>query len=351
MRQQKISNQKGEIEFRKRLYLHQVGKENAIENEFDSVSIEQILLKRMEKTLDQITQLKKEKIYLSPYLEIGAERCQRSLVMENDLGLSGGASADISFDMLKSCEYYKGVFKKDKAPIRVCCDANNLPFKTSSIPFVFLYETLHHFPDPHPITTEIYRVLQPGGYFFFDEEPVKRILHLNLYKGEKMYSKTKRKKNYLRRVLDYFFREQNCNETEYGIIENQQITLRAWKRALKIFDKRSVVIESIKNIQSDLFRPSSYLSYFIIYLFGSSISGLLQKDGVLDKEQIIPISSSFICPECKVHGMESLLNRNTKNFVCSKCSKKYPVIDQVLFLFKDDTFLELYPEVFNSIKR
>ena len=68
----------------------------------------------MKKTHDQMTLLQKLNITLSPYIEIGAERCQRSLVMENDLGLSGGAAIDISFDMLRSCNHYQDIFNKVK---------------------------------------------------------------------------------------------------------------------------------------------------------------------------------------------------------------------------------------------
>ena len=146
MKRQISDNQKGEIEFRKKLYSQQIENTTIFEDEFDAAGIEKILKIRMEKTLDQMTLLQNKNISLSPYIEIGAERCQRSLVMENDLGLNGGAALDISFYMLKSCDHYQTVFNKPKSPIRICCDANKLPFLTNSIPFVFCYETLHHFP-------------------------------------------------------------------------------------------------------------------------------------------------------------------------------------------------------------
>ncbi|MEN4006265.1 MAG: class I SAM-dependent methyltransferase [Methanobacteriaceae archaeon] len=141
--------------------------------------MKKILSDRMKKTFEQMILLKESGAVLSPYIEIGAERCQRSLVMENDLKATG-AAIDISYDMLKSCDYYKDVFNKSKVPLRICCDANNLPFITNSIPFVFCYETLHHFPDPTPILKEIHRVLSPGGHFFFDDEPYKKVLHIQL---------------------------------------------------------------------------------------------------------------------------------------------------------------------------
>lgn len=177
MKRQKSKNQLGEINFRKKLVQQQLEGKSVLKDEFDSKEIEQILEKRMQKTLNQMRFLRNSGIKLSPYIEIGAERGQRSLVMENELN-SNGAAVDISFDMLKSCAYYKNQFKKDNLPLRICCDANQLPFASNSLPFIFCYETLHHFPTPLPVINEIYRVLSPGGSFFFDEEPFKRILRL-----------------------------------------------------------------------------------------------------------------------------------------------------------------------------
>ena len=68
-------------------------------------------------------------------------------------------------------------FQKKNAPERICCDANTLPFAQNSLPFVFCFETLHHFPDPTPVVHEIYRVLCPGGWFYFNEEPFKKVLY------------------------------------------------------------------------------------------------------------------------------------------------------------------------------
>ena len=70
------------------------------EDEYDKEGIEEVMLSRMKKTLEQMAELKNTGTEISPYVEIGAERCQRSLVMENDLN-ANGAAVDISFDMLK----------------------------------------------------------------------------------------------------------------------------------------------------------------------------------------------------------------------------------------------------------
>lgn len=350
MKKQLIENQKGEVEFRKRLYLHQVENQTVFTNEFDANGIEDILRDRMKKTLYQMTQLQKNNITLSPYIEIGAERCQRSLVMENDLGLKGGAAVDISFDMLKSCLHYQNVFGKVNSPIRICCDANNLPFMTNSLPFVFSYETLHHFPEPAPIIQEIYRVLLPGGCFFFDEEPYKKIVHFNLYKGKKIYSKEFLKRSTIKRMVDYFFCARRCNEIEYGIIENENISLKLWKHALTDFDEKEIKLTSAKLFTTDLFHPKSFIKYFAAYLLGGNISGICRKTGtgVSHSKSIL---NTLICPSCRKPGSESLLKRKLSSYICPECSKIYPVIDQVLFLFSYDKFAELYPEIFRAFMK
>ena len=350
MERQRIESQKGEVAFRKKLYLQQIEKVTVFDNEFDAAGIENVLKDKMKKTADQMTLLQKQDFVLSPYLEIGAERCQRSLVMENDLGLNAGAAADISFDMLKSCDHYRNVFGKAKSPMRICCDANNLPFLSGSIPFVFCYETLHHFPEPTPITREIYRVLLPGGCFFFDEEPYKQVLHINLYKGKKIYSEESLNRSTFRRVLDHFFCVRNCNEAEHGIIENEDITLQLWKQALTHFDAKDVKLIPFNGLASDLFQPNSYLKYFAAYSLGGNISGICRKAG-MEGAKIRPIHDVLICPSCREKGSENLLNRKDPLFVCPECSKTYPVVDQVLFLLSYDRFAELYPQIFDSFRK
>jgi SAM-dependent methyltransferase len=349
MKQQSKEAQKGEIEFRKKLSQQQITGEHFFENEYDTQGIEKILAERMKKTLDQMVQLREIGVTLSPYLEIGAERCQRSLVMENDLQ-ADGAAVDISYDMLKSCDYYKDTFHKNKVPLRVCCDANHLPFLSGSVPFVFCYETLHHFPEPKPIVEEIYRVLSPGGYFLFNEEPYRRVLHVNLYNAGKIYANQPAKPGRLRKIrniLDVFFAKKTCNEVEHGIIENDDITIGTWKNALGLFEEKKVNLHSstlVKNANSELFHPKSRYKFLLAYLLGGEISGVSRKAG-----ELVRVADSvrdvLICPSCLEEGFEVKLNSLGNALTCTRCSKLYPIYDGVVFLFVPEKMEELYPEI------
>lgn len=295
--------------------------------------------------------LRERGITLSPYLEIGAERGQRSLVMENEMGASG-AAADISFDMLRSCEYYKGVFGKSRMPMRLCCDANNLPIRSNSLPYVFCYETLHHFPEPGPILAEVYRVISPGGYFSFDEEPYRRVLHWNLYQV-KEYSQEGRRRSLFLKALDRLFASYVWNELKFGIIENHRISTSQWKDSLKIFEGKEAWLRPTNraSLHSELFNPDSWLKYFVAYLMGGTISGVCRKQPNNARDfGVSAIEEALICPACRLAGAEHSVAQNGSGFTCADCKKQYPIVDGVAFLFEYGKFEELYPEIFASVR-
>ncbi len=348
MQSQQVESQKGEIEFRKKLVKQQVEDAAIFADEYDKTSIEAILRQRMQMTVEQISALKVKGVPISPYLEIGAERGQRALAMENDLAATG-AAVDLSYDMLKSCAYYQKVFNKNKIPLRICCDANHLPFASGSVPFIFCYETLHHFPDPAPIVKEIHRVLSPGGYFLFNEEPYKKMLHLGLYEGKKIYSQESLSAGQIRKVFDFFFAKKHCNETEFGIIENEEISLQAWKQALSVFYENEIGLSSVKNrIHSELFHPRNLVKHVLASWFGGTISGVSRKAGER-RNGSHAILDTVICPSCLNDAAEVTIAPVNSAFVCSRCRRKFPIIDGVIFLFSYDKFEELYPEVFRYL--
>jgi SAM-dependent methyltransferase len=344
---QSIDNKLGEIIFRKKIVEQQTEDKIYFKDEFNSREIEQIISDRMKDTYTDIKLLIDQQTTISPYIEIGAERGQRSLVLENDLNASG-AAIDISFDMLKSCAYYSSKYGKSKLPLRVCTDAYNLPFKSNSVPFVFCYQTLHHFPDPTPIISEMFRVLTKGGVFLFDEEPYKKAIHFAIYKKRyKLYSLKERNKNVVSKILDYFFAEVTCNETDHGVVENEDISLGTWKNALKVFEIRNVKLDSVKLFKVNLF-SRNYFKLFPAYLFGGSISGICKKSGIMELSDN-KISDELICPSCRLEENENVLQCEMEYYFCSNCSRKYPVVDDVLILFTDDLFRKLYPQFRASV--
>ena len=341
MQQQTLENQLGEVRHRKKIVDYQVYNNTFLEDEYAKESIENILYDRMKNTLEHMSTLQKNGFLLSSYLEIGAERCQRSLVLENDLGLKGIA-ADISFDMLKSCDYYHIRFNKKRLPIRVCCDANKLPFLNNSIPFIFCYQTIHHFPDPIPIIQEFYRVLSPGGIFYFNEEPFKKVLHLGLYKSNEVGMK-RLSRNILKKVMDYFF---EIPSNEFGIVENDNISINEWKKALEIFDIKDIYITNALKLSDNLFFIDNYFKYLILYLLGGNISGVCKKNGLIKNNHFLSMEELFICPDCFEDNEENILYRKEDNiFYCHKCESCFPIIDGVIFLLSSNNFTLLYPEL------
>ncbi|NUM74898.1 class I SAM-dependent methyltransferase [candidate division KSB1 bacterium] len=348
MNSQTLESQRGEIEFRKKLVQQQVEGKTTFQDEYDGSGIEAIMRQRMAKTVAAMTALQQQGVRISPYLEIGAERGQRSLAMENDLN-AVGIAADLSFDMLKSCEYYRNVFQKEKLPLRVCCDANFLPFASGSMPFIFCYETLHHFPDPTPIVREIHRVLAPGGIFFFDEEPFERKLHLNLYKSKKIYSSEAQQAGKIRKTLDFFFAQKSCNETEHGIIENDEISLATWRDALSLFERKEIELATLReSIKAQWFPVKSYAKFSLAYLFGGSIRGVCLKSGAA-KGEVGPSEQTFICPSCVKSQMEIRLAHHYAEFACPSCRQRFPIVESVILLLPQEKLKQLYPEIYSQL--
>lgn len=150
-------------------------------------------------------------------------------------------------------------------------------------------------------------------------------------------------------MLDRFLLERSCNETDHGILENNRISLQEWKKALAGFDTGKLTLQ-LGPIHSQLMKPRSLLQYFALYLLGGGISGVCQKPGQLQGNRGRDITDVLICPSCRMNEKEIRLNKKGALLVCHLCSRSYPIVDGILFLFAEDKLEELYPEIFSSME-
>jgi len=343
---QTVDNLRGEIAFRAKLAVQHVSGEVLLPDYYRKADHDKILRDRIEATHRKMGELASAGINLSPFLELGAERGQRSLVLTNDFG-ARGVAVDISYHQLKSMEHFAALFDRPKLPLRICCDANYLPFKSNSFPFVFCYEFLHHFPSLGPIVREIHRVA--GGYFYFDEEPFRRALKLALYRQRsKIYSERTLRRRWYVRLLESFISEAPCDEVEHGIIENDALSLTEWLAALSVFEQRDIELVSLERFRSKLDRRIE-LRNLPNYLLGGSIGGLCRKalerrpDGPLD------LRDTLTCPDCLMEKRarapeEPSLVEVHRGYQCTGCGTTYPWSEGIIFLLPPPQLERLYPE-------
>jgi len=295
-------------------------------------------------TKGAIGKLLKDGFEISPFLELGAERCQRALALENELDAQGLA-VDISFDMLRFAAVVARHLGYKKMPIRICCDVYNLPIRDDALPFVFCYQTLHHFPDPGPICKEVARVLRDRGVLYFDEEPVKgtitRLARLYHRRGHRLSALEKLLgKLHLLSVIS----KGDELELAHGILE-EEFDLKTWQKALAPFQDVRMTINWKLGLRLNGF--CSGVSKTVAQVVGGNIEAICHID---KRHQASTSTNSLLeilrCPNCMGNRLLYIL-QETQSLYCPECGQLYPEVDGVVFLFENSLGRELYPDIYS----
>lgn len=331
----------GEIQFRQKLTLQHLGEATSFKGAPNARQILQLLKERVKNSTKIFNELINKKITLSPFLEIGAEKGQRSTLLVSKFNAQGFA-LDLSFESLRATKIFAKKLRLIKLPILICADAENLPFADSSIPFVFAFETLHHFPKPDLAIAEMKRVCSEGGHVYFSEEPISQRFNLTIWRRDYNLNLVEKLLKLL--LILPFLSRLGGVENKYGVLEND-FPISTWQRALAIFEKPDVTVEPVfwgpksTFITRNQSWPINLLTRILIELEGGGITLLAKMEGNLPKSKK-DIFVSLRCPVCKKSG----LNKFSSSLVCQRCKVNYPIKDEVLILLPPPERKKLYPK-------
>lgn len=341
---QSLENKKGEVNFRNKLVNQHKGKAIYFKRQPNKRVLLKELKKRILVTKEDFKKLLSDKTPISPFLEIGSEKCQRAVYLVNELKIQGFAT-DLSLDSLQSSVFFSKALGYKKLPFRICLDAYNLPFRDNSLPLVFFYETLHHFPDPKPILDEALRVLRSDGTLFINDEPIKQLINFRLWRRDYHLSP-------IERILKFslilpFLSTIGKSEVDHGILE-ETFWLDTWEEALKLYPQAKIKIKPIffgpintfaKNSLNHEFKINPLVKSLIaIQGGGITINAKVQKN----KQQDVYGDSLFdllACPNCKDKPPLDIKN---KKVFCKKCRSEYKFKKGVLILLSKDLERKLY---------
>lgn len=315
MAKQTLQNKLAEIKYRQKISAQHSGLKIYFENEPDNTAIRKLQAERLNEYRKTFSELKRKKVLKSPFLEIGAEYALASSYLKSKFALDGIA-CDISFYSLKYAKYFANLFKLKNVPTLVCTDTNNLPFKSNTFPFIFVYESLHHFPHPMPPLVEIHRILAPGGTLLIGSEPIKQDFQIKLWRRP---TKLRIWEKLLKVTLVLpFISHIGKTEVDSGILE-ESFPLKTWLASLSIFDSFDAQIEPPyinlkKRITSD--QKSAFPLSLLISLTGGGIKAICKK--ATNGPSAVVKHPVFICPNCQNEKEVEL-----KNLSCPRCKNTY----------------------------
>ncbi|WP_162180002.1 class I SAM-dependent methyltransferase [Bryobacter aggregatus] len=293
---------------------------------------------------------------MTPFLEIGANAGHSSYMLANQYGAEGFA-LDISEDSLRYGIALRERWQLEKSPMLVAGDALHLPFKDNSLRMVVAFQMLSQFMDIESVFLEVKRVLQPGGIFFFAEEPMRRLLTARLYRCP--YYDTM--KPWERKLSDWgllgFLVKDVIGahqEESFGIRQNHRMDLGDWHRLIKKhFDDQRYKLfvpehgwaeTLVKKIAIQLDPNKS--EWRAARLMGGTLGAICRKAGEAPV-QTGPVQYDKLlrCPDC---GGD--MARNESHAICcSSCSYEAPWKDGVYNLLPSHDKRELYPGERNDI--
>lgn len=341
MRTQSLQAKLAESVFRAKITSQHLDKRQIFADEPNAKEFNQILHNRIEEAHQTFKSLHNDHLKLSPYLEIGSEYCQRASVLTNHFKADGFAT-DISLASLQAAPTFNRQFKFKKTPKRICTDAYNLPFKSDIFPFVFIYETLHHFPHPKPILKEIYRVLAPGGLCLIGSDPIKQELKIPLWNRP---TKLRFWEKILKKIFILPFISQiGKTEIDYGIVETA-FDLKTWQKSLSVFEKAQITIkafpygpaQTLNKSENQNWPKPKIITSTTLRMFGGGLTGYCYKKGILPEVFNKDLTSFLVCPKClKNKRKEYSLKKNGKNLVCLSCNTIFQKNKNVLILLNDN---------------
>lgn len=350
VRKQNIKSKIGEVTYRKELIAQFTGKKIVSPGQPTREEFLKIIDERCQRSKLIFTDFVKKSVTLSPFLEIGAGTGHTSWQLINDFGSQGFAS-DISAETLR-LGVNLSQKKSSNRPILICCDAYNLPFQTGSLPFIFCFQTLHHFPDPKPVLREVKRVLTPGGYFYFGEEPIAQAVNLNLWRRDMHLLWFEKILKYI--LILHFISRIGKSEVDRGILE-ETFSFRVWERALNIFDHARISLKTFpfgptlsrnKKGKKRWLKPSPF-NHFLINLLGAGISGLCQTNKKIIKVHNHGLHNLLGCPNCQ-NKPPLVYKSQTQTFLCLHCRTQYHKHQGVYILLARKQQELLYPNLINQ---